>query len=162
MDGCDIYQIGGEVIITLQPSTGYVAVACQRHSELNGYYWWTHRDNRSLADFLLDLDCGYVVGKLFKPDQVEEFDRGQTINNIKSAIIKQRRSGYLTTEKAGGAWDAACGIETADDVRRMREVHHALECIHMRPKFSVAWFWIAVWGSLMAHLREQSKKESKL
>ena len=161
MDGCDIYKIGREAIITLQPSTGYIAVACPWHAELNGCHWWAHRGDQSLVDFLLDLDCNYVVGKLFNCEQVEEFDRAQTIINLKRWIIEQRRSESLTTEKARDAWEEACDIETASDVDGMREIEYAGEFTCRRPKRSVEWFWTTVWASLMAHLREQSTKEIK-
>jgi len=158
MDGCDIYRIGKEAIITLQPASGYIAVACPWHDELNGCHWWAHRGDRSLADFLLTLNRSYVVGKLFNCEQVEEFDREQTVSDIKRWIIERRRSGDLTAQKARDAWDEACGIETVDDVGRMREIEYAWEFIHMRPKDCVAWFWNTVWASLMAHLREQGAK----
>lgn len=155
MDGLEVYKIGAECVITIQPSTGYVSVACSWHDELNGCHYWPHRGKESLKEFLVDLNRSYAVGKLFGRNSTEEFDCEGTKADLRAWIIAERRSRDLTAEQAREHWDTVDGIERDEDINQL----HGIDDVHLfakyRDKPCVAWFWDEVWAAFVATLRTE-------
>ncbi|MBA3686786.1 MAG: hypothetical protein H0W72_16300 [Planctomycetes bacterium] len=159
MDNVEVYRVGNEAVITLQPSTGYVSVVCAWHDELNGAHYWAHLGPGSLRGFLLVLNRSYVVDKLFGRKSTEEFDQDATVQALRAAIIEQRREaresvrGGMTAQEARDLWDEVDNVERADDVANLRGIDEPWYYIRTRDKACVAWFWNSVWASFIAHLR---------
>jgi len=157
MSGCEVYRIGAEAVITLQPSTGYVSVSCPWHDELNGCHYWRHRgEGVSLVSFLFGLDRHYAMKKLFNQKDLQEFDLEETVDGLKRMIIDQRRSDSWPADVAREIWDDVVNCETPDDVARLSDPYGNCyyEDLRYKDKDCVAWFWDVVWASFIAHLKE--------
>lgn len=68
-------------------------------------YCWTHIGERTLKEFLTNLDFGYFMGKTRK--EYLRFDPEATVRGIKDYIIEQRQGGSLTRDEARSAWSDA-------------------------------------------------------
>jgi hypothetical protein len=154
--GVETYRIGAEATITLHPATGYVAVSCAYHRELNGCHWWNARGARSLHEFLGEISRDYTLGKLFGTHSLKEFDLEKTVEVIKAEIINWRRSGGLNEEQARDLWMELELCETPDDVARLSAPHGETfyESIAYSEKRCAAWFWDNVWKAFIGHLKE--------
>lgn len=159
MEGLEVYKIGREAIITLQPSTGYVSVSCPWHDELNGCHWWNARGKESLHEFLIGLQRYYAMGKLFSRRALEEYDEEQTVRSIKEDIIRMRRDGDYTEEQARDLWDELEACETGEDVANLTDCHgnRWYESIKTKPKSCADWFWNEVWAAFIAHLKGSAR-----
>lgn len=153
MTGLEVYKIGREAIITLQPSTGYVAVSCPWHEELNGCHWWNARGSESLHSFLIGLDRHYTIGKLFNRRSLEEYDEAATKADLRRMIIDYRRDGFWDRDASRDLWDQVDAAETADDIARIDGIDCPYEHIRYKPKSCADWFWNHVWAAFIAHLR---------
>lgn len=155
MDGLEVYRIGSEAIITLQPSTGYVSVSCPHYQELNGCYWWNAIGNKTLHDFLIGLDCYYAMNKLFNYRKLEEYDEERTKKDIRNYVIDLRRNGRISKSKARDIWNDIEYAESMDDIARLEGFDCPYEFIRYKDKWCVGWFWNEVWGSFIEHLKEK-------
>jgi hypothetical protein len=153
MTGLEVYKIGSEAIITLQPSTGYVAVSCPWHDELNGCHWWGARGPLSLHEFLLGLDRGYTLGKLFAYRSLDEYDEDTTKAVLRDVVKKGRRSGDWSKDQARDLWDQIEAADGDQDIARIEGMECPYEYIHHRPKNCAGWFWDNVWAAFTDHLR---------
>jgi hypothetical protein len=153
MTGLEVYKIGREAIITLQPSTGYVAVSCAWHPELNGCHWWNSRGPESLHRFLVSLDRHYTMKKLFDRHALEEYDEDRTKAELRKLILSGRRDGSWTRDEARDLWDQVEAAESADDIARMTGLDCPYECIRYKQKDCADWFWDHVWSAFIAHIR---------
>ncbi len=158
MDGLETYKIGIEAIITLQPSTGYVAVSCPYHDELNGCHWWTARGDLSLHEFLIKIGRDYAMEKLFAHRSLEEFDEDRTKKEIRKFVRSQRKEGLLSKHEASEILDRITEAETADDIARIEGIDHPYDFIHNKPKRCALWFWDDVWSAFIKHIKETLKK----
>lgn len=156
VSGLETYQIGKEANITLQPSTGYVSVSCPWHSELNGCHWWTAIGNRTLHEFLMELDRGYVMTKLFDGRSLEEYDEDRTKQAISDYVIQLRKDGSITKSKARHIWNEITWADSADDIARLEGIDCPYEFIHYKPKRCVAYFWDEIWASFIEFLRNKN------
>jgi hypothetical protein len=160
-EGLKAYQVGREAIITIQPATGYVAVSCPWHAELNGCHWWSHRGDQSLRDFLMKINRDYTIGKLFGQNDTKEFDQERTAAELKRWIIEARREARacprrgLTDSAARDHWSEVEGIETEEEVAALTWLEEPWSYIVRRPKPCIDWFWNEVWASFIAHLRTE-------
>jgi hypothetical protein len=159
MTGLEVYKIGREAIITLQPSTGYVSVSCPWHGELNGCHWWNARGDESFHDFLVSLNRDYAMDKLFR--DLKEFDLEETINNIKHSIIRNRRNGDWPRDVARDLWDDLVSCETIDDIARLSDPYGNCyyEDIRYKYKHCVDWFWDNIWAAFIDHLKSLKTKQ---
>jgi hypothetical protein len=153
MTGLEVYKIGREAIITLQPSTGYVAVSCGWHSELNGCHWWTSRGPASLHYFLRGLERSYAMGKLFDRKQLEEYDEDSTKAELKRWVIDERRSGSLSAEAARDIFDNVVSAESTEQIANLDGIAHPYEFIQTKPTQCADWFWNEVWAAFIDHLK---------
>lgn len=154
MNGMEIYRIGSEAIITLQPSTGYVAVSCPHHNELNGCYWWNARGKDSLHKFLLEIDQHYTLGKLFAHGSLEEYDEDRTKKEIRQYVLTSRRDGELTNNQARDLWDEIDIADSDHDIATISGIECPYDFIRTKPKYCAGWFWDNVWKSFTDHLRD--------
>jgi len=155
MTDLEVYKIGLEAIITLQPSTGYVSVSCPHHDELNGCHWWSARGDESLHTFLCSLNRSYAMDKLFCPNALNEFDLESSVASLKRDTIERRRAGELTSEEARDLWDQADCCENAENIADISDGHGNAYWEHIRysPKPCAIWFWDSVWSAFIDHLR---------
>jgi hypothetical protein len=153
MDGLETYKIGIEAIITLQPSTGYVAVSCPFHDELNGCHWWTARGDLSLHEFLIKIDRDYAMMKLFAHRSLEEFDEERTKKALRKFAREQRKERLLSKDELREILDQITEAETADDVARIVGIDYPYEFIHNKPKRCALWFWDDVWSAFIKHIQ---------
>ena len=73
-------------------------------SDYGGYaYIWSSIGDRSLRQFLLNLDFGYFMGKA-KPGYMR-FDADETAKVVRRMIVEQRRSGDITRRDARVMYD---------------------------------------------------------
>jgi len=156
MTGLETYQIGREAIITLQPSTGYVAVSCPWYDELNGCHWWTSIGSRTLHEFLMELDRDYVMNKLFDSRSLEEYDEDRTKQALREYVIEQRKCGSLTKFQARDTWQCIEYSDTMDDMAAIENIECSYEFIHYKPKRCVAYFWDEIWASFIEHLKNKN------
>jgi hypothetical protein len=156
LTGVEAYQIGSDTVITIQPSTGYVCVACMRDSALNGSHWWQHRGNESLKQFLIGLGKDYVMKNLFDPRSLVEFDLNESIAGIKAHIIELRRDGTMGENRARRIFDEADSCECEMDIANL-ELDCAYEWILSKEKECVAWFWDEVWTAFIQHMRTEEQ-----
>jgi hypothetical protein len=68
----------------------------------NYSYWWSNTGTRDFRLFLIDLDDGYLIGKLHPQ---REYDGDETEKNIKEHIVRRRREGCMTKEEAREEWN---------------------------------------------------------
>lgn len=157
MTGLEVYKIGREAIITLQPSTGYVSVSCPWHDELNGCHWWNSRGTDSLRKFLIGLERSYAMGKLFGHKNLEEFDLDASVNSLKREIIERRRQRDITEKEARDLWDRADGCDSAEDIANIHDEYGNTYYDHIRtvPKSCATWFWDFVWSAFIAHIKSK-------
>jgi hypothetical protein len=153
MTGLEVYKIGREAIITLQPSTGYIAVSCPWHEELNGCHWWNSRGPESMHRFLVDLNRHYTMGKLFNRRALEEYDEEATKAELRRLIIDYRRDGTWNSEEARALWDQVEYAESADDIARITGLDCPYENIRYKQKSCADWFWNDVWSAFITHIR---------
>jgi hypothetical protein len=153
MTGLEVYRIGREAIITLQPSTGYVAVSCAWHAELNGCYWWNSRGPESLHLFLVGLDRPYTMKKLFDRRALEEYDEDATKAELRRLIIDYRRDGFCNREESRDLLDQVEAAESADDIAKITGLDCPYEHIRYKQKDCADWFWNHVWSAFIAHIR---------
>ena len=153
MTGLEVYRIGREAIITLQPSTGYVSVSCIWHNELSGCHYWNARGEKSLHGFLCCLDRHYAMGKLFNRLELEEYDEAVTKADLRRLIIENRRLGYWTQEKAREIWDHVEAADCEHDIANLDGIDCPYEHIRHKQKRCADWFWDDVWSAFVAHLR---------
>ena len=153
MAGLETYQIGREAIITLQPSTGYIAVSCPHHDELNGCHWWTHRGSLSLHEFLLGLDRDYVLMKLFAYGSLDEYDEDATKAAFREDVMRHRRSGDLDKDAARHIWNQIDDADGPEDIARVEGVEEPYDFIRNRPKVCADWFWDHVWSAFIKHIK---------
>lgn len=155
MIGLEVYKIGREAIIALQPSSGYVAVSCPWHDELNGCHWWNARGPDSLRQFLVGLDRSYAMGKLFNRRSLEEYDEERTKAELRRLIIEYRRDGFWNREESRDLWDQVEAADSAEDIANMHNLDAPYEHIRYKPKACADWFWNHVWSAFVAHLRSE-------
>jgi hypothetical protein len=153
MTGLETYKIGREAIITLQPSTGYVAVSCPWHDELNGCYWWNARGSKSLHEFLIGIDRHYTMGKLFMRSSLEEYDEDRTKKAIREYVLTARKDGDFTKYQARDLWDEIALADSDHDIATLEGIECPYDFIHTKPKHCVMWFWDNVWAAFVAHLQ---------
>lgn len=162
ISGIETYKIGSEATITLNPASGYVAVSCSWHHELNGCHYWTARGGLSLHAFLLDLNQDYAMGKLFNRGSLEEFDLEASIASLKRETLQRRRSHDITADEARDLWDQIEGCDTAADIANISDPYGNTyyEHITMVPKRCASWFWDCVWGSFIQHIRAKAADQT--
>lgn len=160
MTGLEVYKIGSEAIITLQPATGYVAVSCPWHDELNGCHWWGARGPLSLQEFLIGLDRDYTLGKLFAHRSLEEYDEDATKAGLREVIMRGRRDGEWSKDDARELWDQVEQAEISGDIARIQGMECPYEYIRNRPKNCAGWFWDNVWAAFTDHLRASLQNAS--
>lgn len=153
MSGLEVYKIGKEAIITLQPSTGYISVSCPWHDELNGCHWWNSRGDLSLHQFLIGLNREYAMGKLFAHRSLEEYDEEKTIEILREHVLSDRRNGGISKSQAREIMNEIASCECEDDVARIEGFDCAYEYIKSKPKQCALWFWDHVWESFIDHLK---------
>lgn len=154
MTDVEVYKVGAECVITLQPSTGFVSVQSSWHPELNGCHYWSARGSEDLKTFLVGLHRDYTVGKLFKGNALEEFDLEKSQDSARKDVIELRRDRAIDAEQARDLWNDIDNCETIDDIARL-SIDEAWRNIQMNEKPCVAWFWDDVWAAFIAHLRTE-------
>mgnify|MGYP000349579359 CR=1 FL=1 len=154
IDGVEVYKVGAECVIMLQPSSGFVSVQCPWHPELNGCHYWSARGAKTLKQFLVSLNKDYALGKLFNGNALTEFDREKSQAKAMATIIDLRRNRDIDAERARDLYEDVKNCQTPDDIARL-DFDEPWYCIVNIEKSSVAWFWDEVWAAFANHLRTE-------
>ena len=147
MSGLESFQIGTHAVITTAPRVGYIAVSCPLYTELNGCHYWNAFGELSFYEFLLSLDQGYVLDKLFAPGPLQEFDAAAT---RKEALAFFEDSGSPPPLELVRQLEEAT---TEIDFASISAVNDPPLFFHYRRKACADWFWNTIWASFMEFLR---------
>ena len=110
---------------------------------------WAHRGNRTLADFLADLDMDYMGGKMLGADYYV-FSLDETKVAIKEHILEERRQAALTKEEAEEVWERFNSLKDGDITFEMWVNEESILCdtfdFHRtEPEPSWVHFWNKLW-----------------
>lgn len=145
----------------IQPQNGLVAVCCTSFSEINGVHCWAAHGAKSIYHFLADLkDKHYVIGKLFRREDVIELDVEATKHSIKNNIVHWRKSGDLDAMEARKLWDKVEQCEAEEDFLELGidEVWHYFV---KKDTYAVEWFWEHMWLPLVEMAKHKAEEIDK-
>lgn len=120
----------------------------------NWSYFWSHRGDRSVPEFLVDLDIDYMGSKMLGCES-QEFDDKGTSQAIRETILEYRREGSITKEQARSEWEEVECLEDGEyDFRQWYEAseHLGPDCYELRRTKTNSnwyWFWKRIWEPLI-------------
>ena len=76
-------------------------------------YWWGSTGASDFRSFLLELDNGYLLGKI---SPGSEYDPIETKKSVQQAIVRLRREMSLDAEQARVEWDLAEGADFGSEL----------------------------------------------
>lgn len=137
------------------------------NTDYGDYSYWWHAFGDDIIEFLLQINTGYLLGKVSPRD---EYDGEETEKEIKRLIIQARRDGSLSQEDAREEWDLLGDLERSEGFALwLRDTkldsEHGFgdlwELACHRVNRQAAMFAEKVWPRFCQMLRDEIQKENR-
>lgn len=115
-------------------------------------HWWGHRGEKTVAEFMADLDIGYMGSKMLGANR-DEYSRESTVQAIREHIIDYRREwGTYSKEFARSEWDLSQQLLDGDLDFRMWYEQTKFDDAYEFNRTEICHRWQGFWDSLWVPL----------